>query len=330
MQAGVPVKSPVAGIAMGLLLGDKGAVSDENAVILSDILGTEDALGTMDFKVAGNREGISTFQLDIKCEGLTIETMERALEQAKRGRLHILDEMEKAIGAPSVELPDTVPRVSSFKIDQETIGKVIGPGGKQIRAIIEDFALSNMDVGEDGTIQLSSFDTAKMNAAEEFVKELVKGGGGRGGRDGGRGGKSGGGDRPQYAGPDPEVGTNYKGKITGIHDFGVFVEIIPGPEDGSTPGLEGLCHVSELHTERVRNCQGFLTSIGEEEMEVKYIGKNAKGKFQLSRKQVLEERKNGGKKKKPPAKQESKPVVDDMPQAEVDVIAQAIEGLSEI
>lgn len=328
MQAGVPVKSPVAGIAMGLLLGDKGGVSDENAVILSDILGTEDALGTMDFKVAGNREGISTFQLDIKCEGLTIETMQRALQQAKKGRLHILDEMEKAIAGPSVELPDTVPRVASFKIDQETIGKVIGPGGKQIRAIIEDFGLSNMDVGEDGTIQLSSFDTAKMNAAEEFVKELVKGGGGRGGRDGGRGGKSGG-DRPKYAGPEPEVGTIYKGKITGIHDFGVFVEIIPGAEDGSTPGLEGLCHVSELHTERVRNCEGFLNSIGAEVLEVKYIGKNAKGKFQLSRKQVLEERKNG-RTKSPPAKKEVKPAGDDMPQAEVDVIAQAIEGLSDL
>jgi len=325
MQAGVPVKSPVAGIAMGLLLGDKGAVSDENAVILSDILGTEDALGTMDFKVAGNREGISTFQLDIKSEGLTIETMERALEQAKRGRLHILDEMEKAIEIPA-ELPDTVPRVSSFKIEQDSIGKVIGPGGKQIRAIIEDFELSNMDVREDGTIQLSSFDLVKMNAAEAFVKELVKGGGGR---DGGRGGK-GGGDRPKFAGPEPEVGTNYKGKITGIHDFGVFVEIIPGSEDGSTPGLEGLCHVSELHTERVRNCQGFLNSIGEEELEVQYIGKNAKGKYQLSRKKVLEERKNAGKKKQPPAvKREVKPAGDNMSQAEVDVIAKAIEGLSD-
>lgn len=329
MQAGVPVKSPVAGIAMGLLLGDKGGISDENAVILSDILGTEDALGTMDFKVAGNRDGISTFQLDIKCEGLTIETMKRALEQAKQGRLHILDEMDKSISELSGDLPPTVPRIASFKIPEDNIGKVIGPGGKQIRAIIEDFSLSNMDVGEDGSIQLSSFDTERMNAAEAFVMELIKGGGGgRGGRDGGRGGK--GGDRPKYAGPEPEIGTIYNGKITGIHDFGVFVEIIAGPEDGSTPGLEGLCHVSELHTERVRNCEGFVSSLGVEEIEVKYIGKNAKGKFQLSRKQVLEDRKNGGKKNTPPAKKAPTSGGDDMPQVEVDVITQAIEGLKDL
>jgi len=314
MQAGVPVNSPVAGIAMGLLLGDKSEVSDENAIILSDILGTEDALGTMDFKVAGNREGISTFQLDIKCEGLTIETMTRALEQAKQGRMHILDEMEKVIDGPNDELPATVPRISSFNIPEDTIGKVIGPGGKQIRAIIEDFSLTNMDVGEDGRIQLTSFDTEKMKAAEAFVTELIKGGGGKG-----RGGKSDRGPRPQYEGPEPEVGTNYKGKITGIHDFGVFVEILPGPEDGSTPGLEGLCHVSELHTERVRNCEGFVTSMGVEELEVKYIGKNAKGKFQLSRKKVLEERRNSGQKK-----------IDDMPKSEVDVIEKAIEGLKDL
>jgi len=325
MQAGVPVKSPVAGIAMGLLLGDKGGVSDENAIILSDILGTEDALGTMDFKVAGNREGISTFQLDIKCEGLTIETMTKALEQAKVGRLHILDEMQKAIDGPSEELPLTVPRISSFEIPADNIGKVIGPGGKQIRAIIEDFSLINMDVGENGTIQLTSFDTEKMKTAEAFVKELIKGGGGR--DRGGKGGKSG--PRPQYDGPEPEVGTNYKGKITGIHDFGVFIEIIPGPEDGSTPGLEGLCHVSELHTERVRNCEGFVNSMGVEILDVKYIGKNAKGKFQLSRKQFLEERKNGGQ-KQPQAKKEPTSGGDDMPKAEVDVIEKAIEGLKDL
>jgi len=319
MQAGVPVKSPVAGIAMGLLLGDKGVVSDDNAIILSDILGTEDALGTMDFKVAGNREGISTFQLDIKCEGLTIETMTRALEQAKQGRLHILDEMQKAQDGPNDELPLTVPRISTFEIPADNIGKVIGPGGKQIRAIIEDFDLTNMDVGENGTIQLTSFDTEKMKTAEEFVKELIKGGGRRD-KGGGRNGP-----RPTYDGPEPEVGTNYKGKITGIHDFGVFVEILPGSEDGSKPGLEGLCHVSELHTERVRNCEGFVNSMGVEELEVKYIGKNAKGKFQLSRKQFLEEKRNP-----PKTKKQTPSGGDDMTSAEVDVIEKAIEGLKDL
>ena len=136
MDAGVPVKNPVAGVAMGMLLGDKGGVSDENAIILTDISGTEDALGTMDFKVAGDKDGITTFQLDIKCEGLTIETMERALEQARVGRLHLLSEMEKTLAGPRKELPPTVPKMRTCEIPAENIGKVIGPGGKQIRAII--------------------------------------------------------------------------------------------------------------------------------------------------------------------------------------------------
>ncbi len=129
-----------------MLLGDKGGVSDENAVIVSDILGTEDALGTMDFKVAGNKEGITTFQLDIKCEGLTLATMEMALEQARKGRLHILGEMEKALKEPRPYLPSTVPKITRMTIPEDSIGKVIGPGGRQIRALIEDFGLVNIDV----------------------------------------------------------------------------------------------------------------------------------------------------------------------------------------
>ena len=128
MDAGVPIKSPVAGIAMGMLLDTKEGVSDENAVILSDILGTEDALGTMDFKVAGDRNGITTFQLDIKCEGLSIETMERALEQARKGRLHILDAMEAALPKPRDDLPPTVPKLARFNVTADSIGKIIGPG----------------------------------------------------------------------------------------------------------------------------------------------------------------------------------------------------------
>ena len=181
MDAGVPIKSPVAGIAMGMLLGDKGGVSDDNAVIVSDILGTEDALGSMDFKVAGDRRGITTFQLDIKCEGLTVETMSKALGQAKEGRLHILDKMGEALEEPRSTLPDTVPKIGQFQIKEESIGKVIGPGGKQIRAIIEDFALTNMDVAEDGTIQLSGMNATKLEMAEAFVKDLVAGGGSGGG-----------------------------------------------------------------------------------------------------------------------------------------------------
>jgi polyribonucleotide nucleotidyltransferase len=284
MDAGVPIKKPVAGIAMGMLLGDKDGISDENAVILSDISGTEDALGTMDFKVAGDRHGITTFQLDIKCEGLTLETMARALEQARQGRLHLLDEMDKVISAPRQELPPTVPKMLSFSIPYESIGKVIGPGGKQIRSIIEDHELENMDVGDDGKIQVSSFKQQRLEEAKLFVEKLIsKGGGGRG--DGPGGDRK---ERPKYEGPPPEQGKLYTGKIVGIHNFGVFVEILPGAEDGSTPGLEGLVHVSELARERVRNCEGFMRSMGVEEMTVKYMGMD-KGKHRLSRKAALEQ-----------------------------------------
>ncbi|KAL7539864.1 hypothetical protein ACHAXR_012439 [Thalassiosira sp. AJA248-18] len=278
MDAGVPIERPIAGIAMGMLLENNEYTSDDDAYVVSDILGNEDALGTMDFKVAGDKDGITAFQLDIKCEGLSVKTMERALEQARVGRLHILGEMNKSVDKYRAELPATVPRMATFSIEESGIGKVIGPGGKTIREIIENFGLSNMDVGEDGTIQLSGFSTEKLTEAQEFVKKLVEGGGGRGGPRK---------DRPKYVGPDAVLGETYTGKITGIKQFGVFVEILPGPEDGSSPGLEGLVHVSELHTERVRNCEGFLRAMNTEELTVKYVG-NDKGKIQLSRKAVLE------------------------------------------
>ena len=318
MDAGVPIKKPIAGIAMGMLLGDKAGVSDDNAVILSDILGTEDALGTMDFKVAGDREGITTFQLDIKCEGLSFETMERALDQAKRGRLHILDAMEGALPSSRETLPDTVPKLAIFSIPVDAIGKVIGPGGKQIRAIIEDFELTSMNVGEEGEVQLCSFSTEKLAEAEEFTKLLVKGGGGGGN---GRGGGRGGGQReprPEYVGPEPVEGQIYTGKIKGVHPFGVFVEFMPGAEDGSTPGLEGLVHVSELAKDRVRNCEGFMYSMDAEELKVMYLGFNDRGKRQLSRKAVLEGRVLTPKTEEPPAPE--------MSEEELDVIAKAIEG----
>lgn len=320
MDAGVPIKSPVAGIAMGLLLGDKGGVSDENAIILTDILGTEDALGTMDFKVAGDKEGITTFQLDIKCEGLTLETMERALEQARVGRLHLLDEMEKTLAGPREELPPTVPKMRTFEVPFESIGKVIGPGGKQIRAIIEDFGLDNMDVNDDGRIQVSGFETEKLKEAEEFTMLLI----------GPKGNKPGGGrePRPKYTGPEPVEGETYTGKITGIHNFGVFLEFMPGAEDGSYPGLEGLCHVSQLAKERVRNCEGFMRAMDVEELEVKFLGINDKGKYQLSRKAVLEDKFGGGKKSQPKKDPPSAPV-QKMSADEIDVIAAAIEGVSD-
>lgn len=318
MDAGVPIKNPVAGIAMGMLLDDKGGVSDKDAVILSDILGTEDALGTMDFKVAGDRNGITTFQLDIKCEGLSLETMERALEQARQGRIHILDNMDKVLSKGREVLPDNVPKISGFSVPPDSIGKIIGPGGKQIRAIIEDFELEGMNVDDDGNVQLSSFKNEKLDEAEEFVMKIIAGGPGGKGRGGG--GKA---DRPQYAGPEPVEGQTYTGKITGIHPFGVFLEFMPGAEDGSTPGLEGLCHVSELARERVRNCEGFVKSMNVEELEVVYLGINDKGKRQLSRKQALDGGRTNGS-----ANESSSQPPSEMSEDELDVISKAIEGIS--
>jgi polyribonucleotide nucleotidyltransferase len=159
------------------------------------------------------------------------------------------------LSKPRDSLPDTVPKLATFSVAPESIGKIIGPGGKQIRSIIEDFKLTGMNVNDDGNVQISSFDTEKLTEVEEFVKLLIAGSNGKGGR----GGKKD--DRPQYAGPEPVEGQIYKGKITGIHPFGVFLEIMPGAEDGSTPGCEGLCHVSELAEERVRNTEAFMRSM---------------------------------------------------------------------
>jgi polyribonucleotide nucleotidyltransferase len=320
MDAGVPIKRPVAGIAMGMLLDQKDSVSDEG-IILSDISGTEDALGMMDFKVAGDREGITTFQLDIKCEGLTLTTMEKALEQARVGRIHLLDEMEKVLPQTRDELPTTVPKMLTFSVSPDSIGKIIGPGGKQIRAIIEDFALAGMDVNDDGQVQVSSFDAAKLNEAQEFVLKLVAGGG-KGGPGGGRK------DRVEYQGPQPVEGETYTGKITGIHQFGVFVEILPGAEDGSYPGLEGLVHVSELARDRVRNCEAFIKSMGAEILTVKYIGLS-KGKIQLSRKAVLEEAYNQNKAAETVSAAPNGATTE-MDANELDIISQAIEQVSEL
>jgi polyribonucleotide nucleotidyltransferase len=325
MDAGVPIKKPIAGIAMGMLLGDKEGVSDENALILSDILGTEDALGTMDFKVAGDREGITTFQLDIKCEGLTLETMERALEQARKGRLHILDAMEEVLPKPRETLPDTVPKIQGFEIPVDSIGKVIGPGGKQIRAVIEDFELTNMNVDDEGKIQITGYNQEKLNEAQEFVMKLIGDGGGRGGD---RGGKRE--ERIPYAGPEPVEGEVYTGKIKGIHNFGVFLEFMPGAEDGSYSGLEGLCHVSELAKDRVRNCEGYVKSLGVEDFDVVYLGVNNAGKRQLSRKQALDKPPNSRKTSTANGKAESDSTESAMTEDELAVIAQAIEGVQDL
>jgi len=275
--------------------------------------------------VAGDRNGITTFQLDIKCEGLSLETMERALEQARIGRLHILDAMDAVLPKARESLPATVPKLATFTVAPESIGKIIGPGGKQIRAIIEDFELENMNVEDDGSVQISSFKAEKLSEAEEFVKLLVGKAppGGKGKRE----------ERVEYAGPEPVEGQTYKGKITGIHPFGVFLEFMPGAEDGSYPGLEGLCHVSELAREHVRNCEGFVKSMNVEEFDVVYLGVNKAGKRQLSRKAVLDG--TGGKSgntNRPNRNASSSnpaPPSPSMSEEELDVIAKAIEGVQD-
>merc|ERR1712071_133460 len=244
------------------------------------------------------------------------ETMSKALEQARVGRIHILDEMAKYLDKPRDSLPDTVPKVATFSIDPDAIGKVIGPGGKQIRAIIEDFGLVNMNVEENGNIQISSMNATSLTEAQEFTKKLIEGGG-RGGGGGGGGGRR---NKPEYAGPKPEIGATYKGKIRGIHQFGVFVEIMPGAEDGSTPGLEG-----------------FIRSMNTEELDVKLLSINEKGQLQLSRKAFLQDRKSGGA-GKPGAgagagagnENPNINAIDkegEMSKAEIDVITKAIEGI---
>mmetsp|Transcript_1769 Transcript_1769/g.2599 ORF Transcript_1769/g.2599 Transcript_1769/m.2599 type:complete len:184 (+) Transcript_1769:2248-2799(+) len=183
-----------------------------------------------------------------------------------------------------------------------------------------------MDVQDSGVVQLTSLDEDKLEKAKEFVTTLIADrGGGRGGRDGG-GGR---GERAKYAGPPPVIGKTYEGKIMGVHKFGVFVEILPGAEDGSTPGLEGLCHVSELHIEHVRNCEGFIKGMNTEQLKVRVLGWNDGGKLQLSRKSVLQNSKD----EPPPATNDEPNDKSDAPEAmsqeEVDVIAAAIDGLLE-
>lgn len=275
MDAGIPVSSPIAGVAMGLLLDEDGGSGDD-AVILTDILGVEDGLGTMDFKVAGNKDGISTFQLDIKCEGLTTALLGRALTQAKAGRLHILEEMRKALpDGPRSEVSHLVPSVTVMNIDIDFIGKVIGPGGKTINKIIEDFQLDAMDVSDDGKIMFSAFDGNQAKLAMNFVQEMLKDIAASGAPTG-KGAAARG--LPEGVVLADLVGNTYRDcEVKSIHPFGCFVEFLPG--------LEGLVHISELDMGRVVTAEGFLAD--RTKIDVKAIGLNDQGKIRLSRKAVL-------------------------------------------
>jgi polyribonucleotide nucleotidyltransferase len=243
MDAGVPVTEPIAGIAMGLIK------EGDDIAILSDILGDEDHLGDMDFKVTGSVKGITALQMDIKISGVTKQIMEQALEQAREGRNHILGEMAKAIEAPRGELSPYAPRITSIKVKTDQVRTVIGSGGKNVRGIIEATGCA-IDIHDDGTINIASSDGEAAKAAIKMIRDLTQ---------------------------EAEVGKLYEGTVKKIMEFGAFVEIYPG--------TDGLVHVSELDKERVRNVTDVLNE--GDKVLVKCIGVDRQGKIKLSRKEAL-------------------------------------------
>ncbi len=245
MDAGVPVSAPVAGIAMGLIK------EGEHVRILSDILGDEDHLGDMDFKVAGTAEGVTSLQMDIKISGVDRNIMRQALYQAKEGRMHILGEMGKTLSVPRTNVSGHAPRIITIRVKPEKIREIIGPGGKVIRGIIEATGVK-MDVEDDGTVTIASSDEAAAQKAIQMVQNIAA---------------------------EAEVGKIYKGTVRKIVDFGAFVEIFPG--------TDGLIHISQLAPERVRRVADVLKE-GDEVM-VKVLEVDRQGKIRLSRKEALQE-----------------------------------------
>lgn len=247
MDAGVPLKAPVAGIAMGLIRQEK----DGRVIVLSDILGTEDHFGDMDFKVAGTAQGITALQMDIKIQGVTAETMRLALEQAREGRLHILAKMAEALDQSRPQLSLFAPRITTFQIKTEKIREVIGPGGKTIRSIIEKTGVS-IDVSDDGSISIASSDSEAVKEAIAIIKELTQ---------------------------EAEIGKVYLGKVKKIMDFGAFVEIIPG--------RDGLVHISQFPDRHLGKIADRLQE--GDELLVKVIDIDNQGKIRLSHKDALKE-----------------------------------------
>jgi polyribonucleotide nucleotidyltransferase len=250
MDAGVPISSPVAGVAMGLVTDPESG----RFTILSDIQGMEDALGDMDFKVAGTSDGVTAIQMDIKVKGITPEIMRQALAQARTGRLHILGEMVKTIIAPRASLSRYAPRVTRIKINPEKIGAVIGPGGKMIRAI-QDETLTKIDIEDDGTVSITSADPAGADAAIQRIMGLTQE-------------------------VRVERGELYNGKVVSIMPFGAFVEILPGKD--------GLVHISELSEDpaiRVNRVEDVV-NVGDE-ITVMVIDVAPNGKISLSRRAAL-------------------------------------------
>jgi len=245
MDAGVPLAAPVAGVAMGLIKeGDQFAV-------LTDILGDEDHLGDMDFKVAGTVNGVNALQMDIKIDGITREIMEIALAQAKDGRLHILGEMSKAINAPREQMSEHAPRIVTFKINPDKIRDVIGKGGVTIRSITEETG-ATVDISDDGTVKIFSVDKSAGDEARKRVELITA---------------------------DVEVGKIYEGRVARLMDFGAFVTILPGKD--------GLVHISQISDERVEKVSDKLSE--GDVIKVKVLEVDKQGRIRLSMKAVAEE-----------------------------------------
>ncbi len=242
MDAGVPIKAPVAGVAMGLIM------ENDKYAVLTDILGDEDHLGDMDFKVCGTEKGITALQMDIKIKGLRRDIMDKAMLQARDGRLHILNEMNKAISASRTELSKYAPRIVTIKINPDRIRDVIGPGGKTIRSITESCGVK-MEVSDDGTVNIASNDNQKVKSAIAIIESLTQ---------------------------EAVVGKVYKGVVKRIADFGAFVEILPG--------TDGLVHISQIAEEKIRRVEDVLTE--GDEVWVKVLEIDRQGKIRLTMRDV--------------------------------------------
>ena len=243
MDAGVPIKSAVGGVAMGLV------TEEGRSAILTDIMGLEDHLGDMDFKVAGTRAGITALQMDMKVQGVTATLMAEALEQARHGRMHVLDEMEKTLAQPRPNISIYAPRLITMKVPVDKIREVIGPGGKVIRGIIVETGCK-IDISDDGTVEIASRDEAAAEKALSIINRIVE---------------------------VPEVGRIYQGKVKRIVEFGAFVEILPG--------TDGLLHISQIAEHRIQRVQDVLSE--GDEVSVKVIEIDPSGKIRVSRKEVL-------------------------------------------
>ncbi|MDE0519082.1 MAG: S1 RNA-binding domain-containing protein, partial [Bdellovibrionales bacterium] len=248
-DAGVPIKEPVAGIAMGLIqeAGDK---KEKRVVILSDILGDEDHLGDMDFKVAGTREGITALQMDIKAESLSFSVLNEALSQAKEGRLHILSEMAKVLGSSREDLSQYAPRIEMMQIKPEKIREVIGSGGKVINKIIEDTGVK-VNIEDTGKVYISSVDKERIDRAREIIEGICA---------------------------EVEEGAIYDGRVEKLAAFGAFVEILPN--------TSGLLHISEIAHRRIKEVSEVLQEGDKVRVKVLQVGDN--GRIRLSRKALME------------------------------------------